>query len=80
MLDEAGAKSWVEGGVRISPLHANFIVNTGSGTSEDVLKLMLRMKQTIQDQYGYTVRPENLYIGKASPTEAAQWKELTGGE
>lgn len=78
MLDEAGAKGWQEGGAKISPMHANFIINTGSATSTDILKLMRRMKQTIQSQYGLTVYPENRFIGDATSEEKAIWEELTG--
>ncbi len=33
---ELNAKSWVEGGARISERHANIIINTGDATSLDV--------------------------------------------
>lgn len=77
MLDEAGAKSWVEGGCRVSPLHANFIVNTGGATSLDVLRLMTRMQQTVQEQYGYHIHPENLFLGEATPEEQDLWAALS---
>ncbi len=79
MLDQLGAKAWAEGGVRVSPLHANFIVNTGHGTSTDLLRLMLRMKRAIRAEYGVDVTPENLLIGDATPEELELWHELTGG-
>lgn len=76
MLDEAGAKTWVEGGCRISPLHANFIVNLGSATSLDVLRLMTRMKKTVRERYGFNIYPENLFLGDATPEEQALWEAL----
>jgi UDP-N-acetylmuramate dehydrogenase len=82
MLDDLGARQgWREGGVRISPMHANFIVNeTRQGTSLDVLRLMVRMRRAIQKHYGVDVTPENLLMGRLSPLEQALWKELHGGE
>lgn len=78
MLDELGAKNWSEGGVRISPLHANFIINTGEGTSLDVLRLMVRMKETVKKTYGLDMHPENLLLGDATDEELALWQVLTG--
>lgn len=77
MLDELGAKDWTEGGVRISPRHANFIVNLGEGTSTDVLLLMRRMKCAIREHYGVDVFPENVFIGNATEEEQGLWAELT---
>ncbi len=76
LIEELGGKTWTEGGVRISPLHGNFIVNVQNGTSTDVLRLMLRMKQAIQEAYGFNVHPENIFLGDATPEEQALWKEL----
>jgi UDP-N-acetylmuramate dehydrogenase len=77
MLDELGAKSWVEDGVRVSPRHANFIVNTGGGSSVSVLRLMRRMQQAVEEAYGIRLRPENLFLGDATDEEMALWTQLT---
>lgn len=78
MLDQAGAKGWREGGAMISPMHANFIVNTGGATSTDILRLMLRMKRTIKERYGLDVSPENRFVGDATAEEVEIWQELMG--
>lgn len=77
MLDSLGAKTWVEGNVRISPRHANFIINTGGGTSTEVLTLMTRMKTAVWDAFGLTVVPENILIGDVTAEEAKLWRNLT---
>ena len=80
LMEELGAKSnWREGGVMVSPLHGNFIVNVDNGTSTDVLKLMLRMKRAIHERYGLDAHPENLLLGDATDEELAMWQELTAG-
>lgn len=77
LIDELGGKGvWQEGGVMVSPLHGNFIINVDNGSSTDLLKLMLRMKQAIHQHYGLDVFPENLLIGDISPTEEQLWKQL----
>lgn len=80
LIEALGAKgNWREGGVMVSPLHGNFIVNIDNGTSTDVLKLMLRMKRAIQERYGLDAHPENLLLGDATDEELAIWQELTAG-
>lgn len=76
LLDELGARGWTEGGVSISQLHCNFIVNIDNGTSLDVLKLMTRMKEAIKENYGYSVHPENIFMGDATPEEKTLWEAL----
>lgn len=78
LLDELGAKGWREGGAMVSPVHANFIVNVDQATSTDILKLMLRMKRAIKENYGYDTHPENRFLGEATDEEIVIWKELNG--
>lgn len=80
LLDQLGAKEWHEGGVRISPLHANFIVNINQGTSLDILRLMRRMQVAIKENYQLETHPENKFLGDASQEEKQLWKELTGDD
>lgn len=77
LLDKLGAKSWVEGGVRISPLHANFIINHDNGSSLDVLRLMRRMQLAIWEHYQLSTHPENKFMGDATAEEASLWQALT---
>jgi UDP-N-acetylmuramate dehydrogenase len=77
LMDELGAKgAWKEGGVMVSPLHGNFIINTNHGTSTDLLRLMFRMKSEIYQRYHVDVYPENLLVGDITATEQALWQQL----
>jgi UDP-N-acetylmuramate dehydrogenase len=81
MMDELGAKGqWRVGGAMVSPLHGNFIINTGDATSHDVLALMLRMKHAVADAYGATIFPENKFIGHATAEEAQLYHALREGD
>ncbi|NEW05276.1 UDP-N-acetylmuramate dehydrogenase [Paenibacillus sp. SYP-B3998] len=64
LIEEAGLKGKRVGGAEISPLHANFIVNTGNATAEDVLTLIQEVKRIVQDQYGISLVPEVLVMGE----------------
>ncbi|MBX2861251.1 MAG: UDP-N-acetylmuramate dehydrogenase [Vampirovibrio sp.] len=78
LLDKLGARTWEEGGVRVCPIHANFIINDRQGTSTDILRLMTRMKRAAFDAYGVCLHPENLFIGDATEEEKDLWAELKG--
>lgn len=80
LIEALGGKGdWREGGACVSPLHGNFIINTGTATSTDVLRLMLRMKRAVHEKYGLETHPENLFLGDATDEEQAMWEELTNG-
>jgi UDP-N-acetylmuramate dehydrogenase len=52
------------GGAQVSEQHANFIVNTGQATAEDVLALMTHIQSTVQDRFGILLVPEVLVVGE----------------
>lgn len=64
LIEAAGLKGLREGGAEVSQLHANFIVNHGDATAEDVLTLMRRVQQTIEQTYGILLVPEVLLMGE----------------
>jgi UDP-N-acetylenolpyruvoylglucosamine reductase len=69
LIDAAGLKDSVVGAARVSPVHANFIVNTGEATAADVITLMRRVRTQVRDQAGVTLEPEILLLGKT-------WEEV----
>lgn len=78
LMEELGAKgSWQEGKMMVSPLHGNFIINLGGGTSIDTLRLMRRMQVAAKEAYDVNLHPENLFLGDATPEEKELWKTLT---
>lgn len=63
MIDQAGLKdSWV-GGARISPVHANFFINEGDATAEDVRQLMAKAWYAVKEHFGVELEPEIELIG-----------------
>ena len=64
LVQEAGLKGYSIGGAQISPMHGNFIVNTGNGKAEDVLALIQHVKGTIYQQFGINIETEVEIIGR----------------
>lgn len=64
LIEAAGLKGARVGGAQVSPLHANFIVNLGGATAEDVLTLIARIQRTIEDKNGIQLVPEVLLMGE----------------
>lgn len=62
LIDTCGLKGLAVGGAVISPQHANFIVNQGNASAQDVLELVKRVKITVQDQYGIDLVNEVCYV------------------
>lgn len=58
LIDEAGCKGIKIGGIEVSRVHANFFINTGSGTADDFLKLMDTVSKKVKDKFGIVLEPE----------------------
>ncbi|MFC5532184.1 UDP-N-acetylmuramate dehydrogenase [Cohnella yongneupensis] len=64
LIEAAGLKGLREGAAEVSQVHANFIVNHGGATAEDVLTLMRRVQTIIEQQNGVKLVPEVLMMGE----------------
>ena len=58
LIDKANLKGLKVGGAVVSEKHANFIVNTGSATSADILELIKIIKETIMEKYNVSLEEE----------------------
>lgn len=66
LIDMCGMKGKRVGGAIISPVHANFIMNTGSATASDVIELMNAMEEEIRKRFGISLVREVKCIGDFS--------------
>jgi UDP-N-acetylmuramate dehydrogenase len=64
LIEAAGLKGTRQGGIEISPMHANYFVNTGGGTAEDVRRLMTVTQETVERRFGVRLIPEVKVISK----------------
>ena len=76
LLDKAGVKNYDLENVRVWAKHANFIVNKGDATSEDVLELMTKMFLAVKEKYRIELQPEIIYIGDKTKKEEELCKIL----
>lgn len=51
LIDEANLKGKCVGGAMVSNKHANFIINNGNATPEDIIELINEIKDTIKKNY-----------------------------
>ena len=62
--------------VQVWAKHANFIVNTGNATSQDILELIFKMYTTVKDTYTIELEPEIKFVGKKNKREEELCKLL----
>lgn len=58
LLDEAGLKGAAMGGMRFSPLHANFLINEGGGKAADAFALIETAKEKVRNRTGFCLETE----------------------
>jgi UDP-N-acetylmuramate dehydrogenase len=63
LIERAGMKGVREGGAMVSPLHANFIVNTGGASSSDVRRLICMVGERVGKVFGVELRREVRFLG-----------------
>lgn len=63
LIEKAGLKGHGIGGAQISPRHANFIINRGEATAQDVIDLIELARKTVKEQFGATIEPEVEMLG-----------------
>jgi UDP-N-acetylmuramate dehydrogenase len=62
LIEAAGWKGKSKGGALVSEKHANFIVNTGQATANDVLSLITDIRKDILRKFGVDIQPEVEYL------------------
>jgi UDP-N-acetylmuramate dehydrogenase len=66
LIESLGFKGVKSGNVRVSELHANFIVNSGGGSATDVKKLINTIRGKVKAEYGVELETEVKMLGWAS--------------
>ncbi len=64
LIDAAGLKGVRIGDAQVSMVHANFIVNLGAATCDEVLALMEHVGTLVRKRFGITLEPEVRVAGE----------------
>jgi UDP-N-acetylmuramate dehydrogenase len=70
LIEAVGLKGFRIGGAEVSPMHANYFVNTGDATAADVKALIAHARQRVAEQYGVRLETEVKLIGRWGDYEA----------
>ncbi len=61
-IEQAGLKGMRIGGAQVAPEHANWIVNLGDSTADDVKKIIHHIQKMVLAKFGFALEREVIYI------------------
>jgi UDP-N-acetylmuramate dehydrogenase len=64
LIDECGLKGHRIGGARVTPRHANILINAGGATAADVRALIAHIQEIVEARTGYRLEPEISFVGE----------------
>ncbi|MDY6902199.1 MAG: UDP-N-acetylmuramate dehydrogenase [Cyanobacteriota bacterium] len=64
LIEEAGLKGFKIGQAQVAELHANFIVNCGGATANDIFNLIRHVQHQVQDRWSIGLHPEVKMLGE----------------
>jgi UDP-N-acetylmuramate dehydrogenase len=67
LVDAAGWRGKLHGGAMFSPLHANFMINTGEATAADLESLGEAVRSDVLSKFGIDLEWEIRRLGRPSP-------------
>jgi UDP-N-acetylmuramate dehydrogenase len=78
LIDAVGLKGYKQGAVSISPKHANFFMNEGEGTANQVWMLIQTAREKVMEKFGVSLELEIELIGEWPEKEATLSRPGTG--
>ena len=62
LIEEVGYKGKKKGGAEVSSKHANFIINTGGATGEDIKGLIKEVQEKVKEKYNIDLKVEQEFV------------------
>ncbi len=62
LIEDVGGKGMSIGDAEVSNTHANFLINKGNATADDIKKLAEEVKREVFDKFGIELEPEVRYL------------------
>lgn len=69
LIERAGLKGLRVGDAQVSEVHANFLVNSGSCSSDDMLRLIAEVKSAVYKTFHVELKEEVRYISPHGPSD-----------
>jgi UDP-N-acetylmuramate dehydrogenase len=70
LIEDLGLKGLSIGGAQVSPIHANFIVNTGSASASQIDQLIRQVQDRVMKAHAILLHPEVMRLGFPSNGDA----------
>jgi UDP-N-acetylmuramate dehydrogenase len=67
LIEKAGLKGVRIGGMEVSPFHANFFINRGGGTFEDMVQLIRLVRERVLERFGVKLELEIKVVDSSLP-------------
>jgi UDP-N-acetylmuramate dehydrogenase len=64
LIEQTGLKGHQIGGAQVAQRHANFILNCGGATANDIFRLIHHVQQQVADQWSLWLEPEVKMLGE----------------
>jgi UDP-N-acetylmuramate dehydrogenase len=68
LIEKAALKGISYGGIQVSDKHANYMINTGDGKFEEVMKLIQIVKDKVSQEFGVDIEEEVSYLHQQMKT------------
>jgi UDP-N-acetylmuramate dehydrogenase len=63
LIEACGLKGMRRGGMEVSTQHANFMINRGGASAQDVHSLVQQVQRIVLERQGVLLEPEVIFIG-----------------
>jgi UDP-N-acetylmuramate dehydrogenase len=64
LIEQAGLKGYQIGGAQVAQRHANFILNCGGATANDIFHLIQHVQEAVEQQWSLLLEPEVKMLGE----------------
>ncbi len=64
LIEQAGLKGYQVGGAQVAHRHANFILNCGQATAQDIYNVIQHIQEKVEQQWSILLQPEVKLLGE----------------
>ncbi|MGB0561862.1 MAG: UDP-N-acetylmuramate dehydrogenase [Spirulinaceae cyanobacterium] len=64
LIEQLGLKGYQIGGAQVAHRHANFILNCGSATAQDIFNVIRYVQAQVEEHWSLTLQPEVKFLGE----------------